>query len=487
MDFLRRLFRSEQHDASSASNNQPAPDIAMAVAEPDQHAASNNTATDAPPPDAATAPAEGVPHPPAEDASSERQWWEESSPPTEDSSTVVTTSAASAEAAAPDAAQPAADEERSSEAAAVPDAAQPAANEEELTPSKAPTEPLSISRTHVSEQESDGIAEPSEPASPESLADSAAPDAAPDAKGDTTPDAPDAETDPAATTVEMEEDGTHRLNFQSAPSLSSQHSTQGLAAAALRDVGRIRQNNQDSVFATLTTLPREGADLPMGLFVVADGMGGHDSGELASRLAIRSVAQEVISQLIMPALDDAMTEALQPLMVAAVQEANRTIWDHAQTIHSDMGTTCTAVLLMGQALYIAHVGDSRAYLLEAGGLRCLTDDHSAVGRLIQLGQLEPSAARDHPLRSQLYRTVGQQPQVQVDFIYQQLSGSSHLLLCSDGLWGMISEEDIEQALTNHLWPHDACRELIALANLAGGEDNISAIVVTLPIAERSSQ
>jgi serine/threonine protein phosphatase PrpC len=505
MDFLRRLFRSEQHDASSASNNQPASDIAMAVAEPDQHAASDNAATDAPPTEAATGSAEGEPHPPTEDASSERQWWEESSPPTEHSSTVVTTSAASAEAAAPDAEQPAADEERSSETAAAPDAEQPAADEErssetaaapdaeqptaneELTPSKAPTEPLSISRTNTPEQESAGVAEPSEPASPDALADAAAPVATPEAEGDTEPDAPEAETEQATSTVDMEEEGTHRLSFQRAPSLSSQHSAQGLAAAALRDVGRIRQNNQDSVFATLTTLPREGADLPMGLFVVADGMGGHDSGELASRLAVRSVAQEVISQLIMPALDDAMTEALQPLMVAAVQEANRAIWDHAQTIHSDMGTTCTAVLLMGQALYIAHVGDSRAYLLEAGGLRCLTDDHSAVGRLIQLGQLEPSAARDHPLRSQLYRTVGQQPQVQVDFIYQQFSGSSHLLLCSDGLWGMISEEDIQQALTNHLWPHDACRELIALANLAGGEDNISAIVVTLPIAERSSQ
>ncbi len=485
MDFLRRLFRSEQHDASSASNNQPAPEIAMAVAEPDQDAASDNAATDTTPTDAATGPAEGEPHPPVEDAASERQWWEESNPPTEHSSTVVSTSAASAEAAAPDAEQPTADE-LSSEAAGAPDAEQPAADEE-LTPSKAPTEPLSISRTRIFEQESAGVTEPSEPASPESLADSAAPGATPEAEGDTEPDAPVDEAEQATSTVDMEEEGTHRLNFQSAPSLSSRHSAQGLAAAALRDVGRIRQNNQDSVFATLTTLPREGADLPMGLFVIADGMGGHDSGELAGRLAVRSVAQEVISQLIMPALDDAMTEALQPLMVAAVQEANRTIWDHAQTIHSDMGTTCTAVLLMGQALYIAHVGDSRAYLLEAGGLRCLTDDHSAVGRLIQLGQLEPSAARDHPLRSQLYRTVGQQPQVQVDFIYQQFSGSSHLLLCSDGLWGMISEEDIQQALTNHLWPHDACRELIALANLAGGEDNISAIVVTLPIAERSSQ
>ncbi len=279
---------------------------------------------------------------------------------------------------------------------------------------------------------------------------------------------------------------THMLDAASMPTLIHQRSVQGLAVTALRDVGRMRQENQDSVFALLTTLPRESLDVPMGLFVVADGMGGHDHGEVASRLAVRTVVHEVISQLMLPALDNAMTEALQPLMIAAVQEANRVIWDHARMVNSDMGTTCTAALLLGHALYIAHVGDSRAYMLEAGGLRCLTDDHSAVGRLIQLGQLDPSAARNHPLRSQLYRTIGQQPQIQVDFIYQPLGDSTHLLFCSDGLWGMVSEDQLQQALEQHRWPHDACAELIALANLAGGEDNISAVVVTLPIAERPS-
>lgn len=279
---------------------------------------------------------------------------------------------------------------------------------------------------------------------------------------------------------------THMLDAERMPTLIHQRSVQGLAATALRDVGRMRQENQDSVFALLTTLPRHGLDVPMGLFVVADGMGGHDRGEVASRLAVRTVVHEVIAQLVLPALDNAMSEALQPMMIAAVQEANRVIWDQAQMLNSDMGTTCTAALLLGHALYIAHVGDSRAYILEAGGLRCLTDDHSAVGRLIQLGQLDPSAARNHPLRSQLYRTIGQQPHVQVDFIYHPLGDSTHLLCCSDGLWSMVSEDQLQQTLEQHRWPHDACAELIALANLAGGEDNIAAVVVTLPIAERPS-
>ncbi|PDW02684.1 protein phosphatase [Candidatus Viridilinea mediisalina] len=279
-------------------------------------------------------------------------------------------------------------------------------------------------------------------------------------------------------------DGTRQLTATAAPALCATTSHQGLAAAAMRDIGRMREINQDSIFALLTSLPREGGDVPIGLFVVADGMGGHEGGEVASRLAVRTIAHSVLAQLVLPALDGNMDGALQPMMVSAVQAANEAIWDSAQVAGTDMGTTCTAALLVGGSLYIAHVGDSRAYLFEPGGLRQLTTDHSTVGRLIQLGQLEAHEARDHPLRSQLYRTIGQQPQVMVDFIYQPIGASSHLLLCSDGLWGMVEEPLIQQTLANCLWPQDACHELIALANLAGGEDNIAAVVVSLPMVER---
>jgi serine/threonine protein phosphatase PrpC len=287
---------------------------------------------------------------------------------------------------------------------------------------------------------------------------------------------------PESTTEPL--DATHQLDDDQAPALSAHRSAQGLAAMAARDIGRVREINQDSVFAMLTTLPREGSDLSVGLFIVADGMGGHQGGEVASRLAIRTIVHQVLSQLVLPALDDTMSTALQPLMVSAVQAANQAIWDTAQAIGTDMGTTCTAALLVGHGLYIAHVGDSRAYLYEPGGLRQITSDHSTVGRLIQLGQLEPSEAREHPLRNQLYRTVGQQPQVMVDFVYQPVGVSSHLLLCSDGLWGMVEDPLLAQALARSPWPQDSCNELIALANLAGGEDNISAVVVSLPMAER---
>lgn len=280
----------------------------------------------------------------------------------------------------------------------------------------------------------------------------------------------------------MEPDPSINRNEPSMPLLR-----QGLAAAAMRDIGQVRSINQDSVFALVTTLPREGNDLPLGLFVVADGMGGHDGGEIASRMAISTVAQHVLANLVMPALFDGTTEALQPLMVSAVQAANSAIWEHAQAIGSDMGTTCTVVLLLGHTLYIGHVGDSRLYLRRSDGLHLITNDHSAVGRLIEVGQLDPSEARDHPLRSQLYRTVGQHPNVQVDVVYQPVGNASHMLLCSDGLWGMVDEAVLNDVLTRHVWPQNACRELIAHANAAGGDDNISAIVVTLPMIQEEQE
>ncbi|MBK9942290.1 MAG: serine/threonine-protein phosphatase [Kouleothrix sp.] len=285
--------------------------------------------------------------------------------------------------------------------------------------------------------------------------------------------------DDQAASVE-EEPGTRPLAAGDLPSLAMIRSQRGLAFAAARDIGRVRTINQDSIFAMITTLPREGNDISIGLFIVADGMGGHHGGEVASRMAISTVAHQVLAELVVPALTDGATEALQPLIIAAVQEANRAIWEHAQVVGSDMGTTCTVALLLGRALYLGHVGDTRAYLATPTGLRLITNDHSTVGRLIQVGQLDPSEAREHPLRSQLYRTIGQQPEVLVDFSYEQIGDATHLLMGSDGLWGMLDDEVMFDVLLHHFWPQDACNELIARANLAGGDDNISAVVVTLP-------
>lgn len=254
----------------------------------------------------------------------------------------------------------------------------------------------------------------------------------------------------------------------------------GFAAAALRDIGQVREVNQDHVFTLTSSLPREGNDIHMGLFIVADGMGGHDSGEIASRMAVSAVTRTILGDLMIPALDEDMSQPLQPLIISAVEAANRSIWEYAQSINSDMGTTCTVALLLGHGLYIGHVGDTRAYVIGPDGIRQITDDHSAVGRLIQLGQLDPAEARDHPLRSHIYRTVGQNLDLQVDFAYEQTGSATHLLICSDGLWGLVDETAMQEVLAQAVWPHEACRELIDRANQAGGDDNISVVIVTLP-------
>jgi len=279
--------------------------------------------------------------------------------------------------------------------------------------------------------------------------------------------------------------GSPALDTAQLPSLDQgQLAQRGLAFAVLRDIGRQRRENQDSGFGMLASLPREGADLPLGLFVVADGMGGHEAGGLASRLAVHAVAESVVSQFMLPVMEDNTTTVLQTLMIEAVQYANQVIWEYAQQHGTDMGTTCTAALLVGRALYVAHVGDSRAYLLEHGQLQQITTDHSMVARFVELGQITPEQAHTHPQRNQLYRAIGQQPDVVVDFVYQPIGMASHLLLCSDGLWGMLTEAQLTHIMQHTIWPQDTCRELIARANLAGGEDNITAIVVTFPVAER---
>lgn len=421
MAFLRRFFRGGEAETEAVAPSEPTPAGDAAAPEPPAAPADAPSAAEAPL--AAGAPA---PAPPAAAPSADDAWW--------------ASSTAGGDAPA------------TSQSATVSHPPPPPPPDDPDSPT-APHSLLAIERARAQL-----AGEPAaEPAAEDELA---------------------AEDDPAAI------EGTRQLDEESAPAIVAQRSEQGLAAMAMRDIGRVREINQDSVFAMITSLPREASDLMVGLFIVADGMGGHHGGEVASRLAVRTVVHHVLSELVLPTFDDQPTEALQPLMVTAVQEANRAIWEYAQSAGSDMGTTCTAALLVGHGLYIAHVGDSRAYLHEPGGLKLLTSDHSTVGRLIQLGQLDPSEAREHPLRNQLYRTIGQQAQVSVDFIYQPVGQSSHLLLCSDGLWGMIDERLMEQALRRSPWPQDVCSELIALANLAGGDDNISAVVATLPLGAR---
>jgi len=252
------------------------------------------------------------------------------------------------------------------------------------------------------------------------------------------------------------------------------------------DVGRVRTSNQDALVTFVAEYIGDRADEagmltqgPFGFFIIADGMGGHQAGEVASSLAARVVAQQIIKTLYLPYLmgegPEAFRAPLTDLLGQAVSTAN-------QAVHQQVpggGTTLTCALVLGHRVYIAHVGDSRAYLVTDRLLQ-LTQDHSFVGRLVELGELSPDEAAVHPQRNVLYRAVGQGDHLDVDTYSQLLPPASRLLLCSDGLWGHVSEEEIGAIVASTPNPQEACERLIEAANAAGGSDNITVVLIEIP-------
>lgn len=243
------------------------------------------------------------------------------------------------------------------------------------------------------------------------------------------------------------------------------------------DVGMVRDNNQDSLFS-LTLMSRSADNRPdSGLFIVADGAGGHNDGEKASALAISLFAAQVMNQVYIPFLanDDDRPPVVEVLATAA-QKINEEVIRKVP----DSATTLTAVTIIGGLAYIAHVGDSRCYLITQSGAEQLTRDHSLVQRLIELGQLTPEEARSHQQRSVLYQVIGQTDTLDADTFTRRLPPGSRLLLCCDGLWSYLSNEEIAEIVMSYDNPQEACDKLVELANDLGGEDNISVIVVRMP-------
>jgi serine/threonine protein phosphatase PrpC len=209
-------------------------------------------------------------------------------------------------------------------------------------------------------------------------------------------------------------------------------------------------------------------------------MGGHNAGEVASSLAARLLTHDVLRRVYLPfLLDEEPGVGMAPLteiLRDAVQNANDKV--HEQVPGG--GTTLTCALILGQRAYIAHVGDSRAYLLTNRELKQVTQDHSYVGRLMELGELSPEEAAVHPQRHVLYRAIGQGDNLDIDTYHQPLPPGSHLLLCSDGLSGLVSEEEIGKIITTSTTTQEACQRLIDAANAAGGPDNITAVLIATP-------
>jgi serine/threonine protein phosphatase PrpC len=242
------------------------------------------------------------------------------------------------------------------------------------------------------------------------------------------------------------------------------------------DPGRVRDRNQDASLVWQFQLAQHGEPpLPMGLFIVADGMGGQMRGEQASALAIRLAAEHVVRQVCLPLLSDDPGIRDRPPINEVLESSVRIAHQAVLRRLPEAGTTLTMALLMGDVVYLAHVGDSRAYLGGRGHIRCLTEDHSIAARLMAMGKTTPQEVAEQ--RHLLYKAVGQGPQIEPDVTYHDMSNEQYLLLCSDGLWGLVPDEEIVGIVDPAPTPDCACRNLVDQANRNGGDDNVSVILV----------
>ncbi|HJQ97489.1 MAG TPA: Stp1/IreP family PP2C-type Ser/Thr phosphatase [Candidatus Polarisedimenticolaceae bacterium] len=239
-------------------------------------------------------------------------------------------------------------------------------------------------------------------------------------------------------------------------------------AFAVSDVGRRRETNEDSFLL----------DQGQGLFAVADGMGGHAAGEVASRLAIDTLKEAL--QRDTPARSLGTTDDAGNWLRDAVVEANRRIWDSIR-VHEErrgMGTTVVVLLRAGDDAVIGHVGDSRIYLLRGGTLHRMTSDHSWVNEQVKLGLLSDDEAQRHPMRNIVTRALGSRPDVVVDLVTAGVVPGDVFVLCSDGLNTMLTDDEIREILASHRAdPEAASTALVQAANQRGGEDNVTVVVI----------
>ncbi|PYQ12167.1 MAG: Stp1/IreP family PP2C-type Ser/Thr phosphatase [Acidobacteria bacterium] len=249
-------------------------------------------------------------------------------------------------------------------------------------------------------------------------------------------------------------------------------------AAGLTDVGRKRQGNEDFFHI----------DTDRGLFIVADGMGGHVAGEVASKLAVQTIEEfmrvsDSDSEITWPfEFDESLSQGGNRIQ-AAIQLANREIVRHMQSReeHRGMGTTVVTAVVADDACYVGHVGDSRAYLIREGSIEQLTRDHTFVNEQVEKGFMSKAEADRHPARNILTRAVGSAEDLTVDLSETHLKPGDFVLLCSDGLSSMVEDADILKVVQEKgASLEEACRSLVALANEHGGWDNVTAVLIHAP-------
>lgn len=244
-----------------------------------------------------------------------------------------------------------------------------------------------------------------------------------------------------------------------------------IEAGLTTDAGCVRANNEDSIRVVRPTTPDDLARRGV-LAIVCDGMGGHEGGEIASRLAVETIVQRFEEDTNDPAT----------LLQRAVQTANCAIYDAAQRTArlKGMGTTCTALIVRNGFAYAAHVGDSRLYLIRAGDIFLMTEDHSAVMEMVREGTLTLGEARHHPDKNVISRALGGHKDVQVSLWPQPftIQADDAFLLCSDGLYDVVDDSDL-LAVADGVHPQVACDRLVGLARARGGPDNISVCLLLM--------
>ena len=247
-----------------------------------------------------------------------------------------------------------------------------------------------------------------------------------------------------------------------------------LAVGARSDVGMIRSGNEDNFFAE--------ADDRRGVFVVADGMGGHAAGEVASEMAVQIVARHLLT------LSSVLDQAAAETLAHAMRNANRAIYDRmlAEVDKQGMGTTASVLVLSDNQFLIGQIGDSRIYLLRDGALSQLTKDHSYVQEQVDAGLLTPEQARYHPYSNVITRCVGASETVEADIYEGEMKPGDVFLLASDGLTGMVDDRRLQAMLLARSGPGRIVDALIAEANGRGGLDNITAIVVQVTAVDSPS-
>jgi len=248
---------------------------------------------------------------------------------------------------------------------------------------------------------------------------------------------------------------------------------------AASSTGRVRAHNEDAFFALSTQVCLRAQQRALGLYMIADGMGGHVDGERASSLAVQAASRVLLQKFFDPLTLEPpfpSSKSVEALLNQAMQAAQMAVLEGVP----GGGSTLTLALVLERQLYFAHVGDTRLYLYaQSGGLKVLTRDHSVARRLVDLGQLNAAEAQVNPLRNSLFRALGQGEGFSADFGEVTIEAPAKLLLCSDGLWGTLSEDTLVKSLQAEPLPVDAAWKLVQTANAAGGADNISVIIVDI--------